>query len=318
MTPVDTSENSSFSFLVPGLQLAVDSTSLGAFKECPRKYYYSIVLGWQPSVTSVHLTWGLLLHRGRELYDHRRTAGMQHEDALEAVVLDALRATWEPAVSRGWISDLPAKSRLTLLRALVWYLDEFGANDPFETVVLANGKPAVELSFRFDSGYSTRQGEQWLLCGHLDRIATLNGVEYIIDLKSTLHALDAGFFGKFSPDNQFSLYTLAGHVAFGRKVEALIVDGVQTGVGFTRFERGIVQRPLAAVEEWLIGTGHWLRSMEDCAESGEWPMNDKSCGNYGGCLFRSVCSRSPVARETWLKANFTRRIWDPLRVRGDV
>jgi hypothetical protein len=40
---IDPSEfNTSFSKLLPGMQVAIDSTSLGAFKTCPRYYYYNI------------------------------------------------------------------------------------------------------------------------------------------------------------------------------------------------------------------------------------------------------------------------------------
>ena len=39
------------------------------------------------------------------------------------------------------------KTRFTLLRSVVWYLEQF-ENDPCETVILADGRPAVELSFR--------------------------------------------------------------------------------------------------------------------------------------------------------------------------
>ena len=35
---------------LPGtkIQYALDSTSLGNFKTCPRLYYYTNILGWQP------------------------------------------------------------------------------------------------------------------------------------------------------------------------------------------------------------------------------------------------------------------------------
>ena len=103
MTVPDTSGNTSFSRQMPGLQLAVDSTSLGEFKICPRRYYYAIVLGWQTRVESVHLTFGILLHGARERYDHRRSAGDSHDDAvafLAAVrrLSDLKPDLWLPAV----------------------------------------------------------------------------------------------------------------------------------------------------------------------------------------------------------------------------
>lgn len=310
-------QNSSFSTHLPGLQLAIDSTSLGQFKECPRKYYYSIVLGRVPAAQSAHLSFGLWLHQARETYDQKRSLGASHEEALRATVKQALRSTWDSALGRGWQSDIPQKTRLSLLRTIVWYLDELGQNDPVETIQLANGKPAVELSFRFYAeGNSELTGEPILLCGHLDRIGRLGDSLYGIDIKTTKSALDQRFFGQFSPDNQMSLYTIAGKVAFGQDLAGMIIDGVQVGAGFARFQRGLVPRSAASLDEWLVHFWFWQRQMEQSAESNIWPMNDKSCGNYGGCPYQSVCSRAPAQRAGWLNANFVQRTWDPLQVRG--
>ena len=88
---LDTSSNSSFSLLQPGLQLAVDSTSLGEFKTCPRKYLYSIILGYQPRAESPHLTFGLLLHSAREGYDHAMLQGFDHDSSLDKALDFILR-----------------------------------------------------------------------------------------------------------------------------------------------------------------------------------------------------------------------------------
>jgi len=315
---LDTSGNSSFSRLLPGLQLAIDSTSLGEFKTCPRKYLYRVVLGWTPRAESVHLTFGILLHQARELYDHLRVDGRSHDEALRQTVHRALRDTWNSDLQRPWISDHKYKNRLTLLRTIVWYLDEKAREDVLQTVVLANGKPAVELSFRFDSGLTSSTGEPVLLCGHLDRIAKLGDEAYIVDIKSTGGTLGPGFFSQFIPDNQFSLYSLAGRVAFETPVAGIIVDGAQVAIGFSRFERGLVGRSAEQLDEWLEDVSVWIGQMDEAARNASWPMNDKACHHYGGCPFRPVCSRPPGARQQWLQADYTKRIWDPLRVRGDI
>lgn len=315
---LDTSSNSSFSPLLPGLQLAVDSTSLGEAKLCLRKYFYGIVLGYQPRSESVHLTFGLLFHKAHEIYHHERVRKQSHDDALASALVHVLRATWNKELSRPWASDHKTKNRLTLVRSVVWYLDHY-EHDNIETLVLANGKPAVELSFRFDSRYVTRStGERVLFCGHLDRMGKFNDEPVILDPKTTEHTIDARWFSKFTPFNQFSMYSLAGRVAFATPVKTLIVDGLQIGVGFTRMERGLIQRDEPMLEEWTRDAFWVLRSMEAAASENHWPLNDKACDMYGGCPFRPVCSRTPVARETWLAADYKKRIWDPLRIRGDI
>lgn len=311
--------NTSFSSQLPGMQLAIDSTSLGAFKTCARYYQYTILEGWQPRDESVHLTFGLHLHKGRELYDHAKMVGQSHDDALDMALNALLVATWNPEMGRANFLGSDKKNRQTLIQTLVWYLDALGRDDPIETLRLENGKPAVELSFRFDSGFRTSGGETILLCGHLDRIGRLGLSLFVPDIKtSEWDVRSAKWLSQFTPNNQFSLYALAGKLAFAEPVAGVIVDGIQVGVGFARFHRAPVARTEAQLEEWLTEVGLWIEEMERAARQQYWKMNEKSCGNYGGCPFRDVCARNPGAREQWLKTNYTKRVWDPLQVRGEV
>lgn len=314
--PAKPTVNSSFSLKSPGLQLGVDSTSLGEFKQCPRKYQLSIIEGWQQRDTSVHLEFGIWLHHARELYESLRSKELGHEPALRAVLKAVLTWTWDPALGRGWWSDHPTKNRKTLIQTVVWYLDAVAKDDPLQTLQLANGRPAVELSFRFDSGLSSRKGETIVLCGHLDRVASLGGEMFVVDIKTTGGSLGAYFMAGFSPDNQMSLYTVAGRVVYELPVAGVIIDGIQVGAGFARFQRGPVLRTPQQLDEWLEDVSWWIRQMEACADAQHWPMNDKACGLYGGCQFRGVCSRTPGARQQWLQAAFVQRVWDPLKPRG--
>lgn len=324
--PFSLSLNTSFSQRLPGLQIAVDSTSLGAFKRCPRYYYYSIICGWRPREENVHFTFGLGIHAARERYDHLRASGAEHDEALRDVVKDLLVETWDSELKRPKFTGDSYKNRHTLLRTVIWYLDAAGREDALQTVLLANGKPAVELSFRFDSGYVAGTGEPFLLCGHIDRLVTLNDVPYVSDIKTTKSELSDFWFKQFTPSNQFSIYLNAGQIVWKVPVQGLIVDGVRVLVGSSEFKRRLIRRDAPSLEEWLQDTGLWLRRMEECAEEGSWPMNETSCGHYasyadggrGGCEFRETCSRSPKQRETWLVKDFAQRVWDPLQVRGDV
>lgn len=316
--------NSSFSASTPGLQTAWDSTSLGEFKLCPRKYQLSIIEGWQSRQQSVHLTFGLQYHAALEKYDHAKAEGAEHSDAQ----LAALRSVLVSA--HDWQSDDKYKNRHTLLRSVMWYLDQF-ADDPLETLRLANGRPAVELSFRMETDLETTAGEKILLCGHLDRVAKLGafGHTYIVDRKTTKGQLGNRYFDQYTPDNQFSLYALAGKMVFGLPVEGLVVDAAQVGIEFTRFQRGFITRTPAQLDEWYSDLGIWIQLAERYALAQHWPMNDKACNIYssfdkesgthtGGCSYRSICAKAPSVRREWLEAEFVRRQWDPLQVRGDV
>jgi len=308
-------QNTAFSPLLPTLQLAWDSTSLGLLKECPRKYELAIVRGWRNKGAAIDLDFGIFLHSARERYYHARAGGAGHDEAQRKGLDWLLTATWNAELSRPWQGD-QYKNRFTLARTYVWYCEQWGARpDPLEQVILANGRPAVEVSFRFELPYGPETGELFSLCGHLDRLVRFNSGLWVSDLKSTKHTLDASYFQQFSPDNQMSLYSLAGQVVCGERTSGIIIDAAQVAVGFSRFARGLVQRTEAQLEEWLRGLEVLLRQAEQYARANFWPQNDKACFR---CQFRPICGKTPHVREQWLKADYERRTWDPLQVRGDI
>jgi hypothetical protein len=99
----------------------------------------------------------------------------------------------------------------------------------------------------------------------------------------------------------------------------IVVDAAQIAVTLSRFERGLVEFSEYQLDEWYRGLGYYLKIAEGYARANFWPLNEASCGNYGGCPFRSVCStKSESMREAWLKAKFIKRVWVPLQTRGDV
>ena len=309
--------NSSFSSINPLLQLAWDSTSLGALKTCPRYYEYTIVRGFESRQRNVHLQFGIWIHEGKEKYDRARAGGVSHDTAVLNVVQYLLRATWDRERNRPWQSTDNVKNRLTLIRTIVWYLEEY-KDDPITTVIFSDGSPAVELSFSFDTAYKSPAGEPYLLCGHIDRLGTMNGQTFPCDVKTTKSTIGDNFFDQFSPHNQFSIYTLAAKVVYSLPTAGLVIDGAQIAVTFSRFERRTSPRSEAQLNEWYQGLRYWLDAAEKYATANYWPMNESACGNYGGCPFRKVCSKSPSIRAEWLKTDFLPRTWDPLKVRGDI
>jgi PD-(D/E)XK nuclease superfamily len=322
--------NGAFSEAMPTLQVYFDSTSLGVLKECPRKYYYRIIKGLVPAhgVLNDHLRFGILVHRAFELYDKFRARGADPQEAEIAVLRDAALATWDWDIGRPWASNVGEKNRETLFRTIVWYLAQFGEADPAETIVLADSKPAVELHFTFDlgDGYRSRlTGETFHLCGHIDRLVRWRSRVWVTDRKTTKNQLTPAFFAQFSPDNQMSVYDLAGTMIYPEPCAGIIIDAIQVGATFSRFQRGFVERTPSQVEEFLHDLHYYLSCAESFAEANYWPMNDKACGHVGwdeergtlrfGCEFREICGSDPAVRETKLAAQFERSTWDPTQLR---
>jgi hypothetical protein len=321
----ETRTNSSFSTIMPNLQTSWDQTSLGELKLCPQKYKYSIIDGYEPRDTNVHFIFGTAYHHAFELYDHLRADGLDYNEAVRETVTDTLVKTWRKDLNRPWPSDNPQKNRGTLIRSIVWYLDQF-KDDPLETVMLHDGRPAVELSFRIELGCaSALTGEPFLLCGHIDKLVNFEGKKAIVDKKTTKNTINSSFFLKFSPDNQVSAYMLAGGIILDEPVTTMIIDAAQILVNSTRFQRGVIHRTEPQLQEWLRDTWVFIAQAETYARDNYWPRNDKACGQPSldpktgevryGCPFREVCGSDPSIRPTLLAANFNRRVWDPIQPR---
>src|SRR5574338_1669041 len=73
---------SPFSTQVPQLQLAWDSVSMTTFLECPRKYQYRILEGWISRVKKVELEFGILIHKGLEIYYRLLADGLDYDAAV--------------------------------------------------------------------------------------------------------------------------------------------------------------------------------------------------------------------------------------------
>ncbi len=317
--------NTAFSKEVPGLQIAWDSTSLGLFKACPRKYQLSMLDQWTPNDTATPLVFGIRYHSALETYDKLRSIGADHDEALRGAVRRAIQDCWETNKSTGEVKRWDPidkktgktdglRNPQTLVRALVWYLEQF-KDDAAKTIILDNGKPAVELSFKMQIGVPALDGQEYLLCGHLDRLVEFTDQVYVMDRKTTKSTLSDYYFAGFDPDNQMSLYTLASRVVLQRPAVGVILDACQLAVGFARFQRAILHRTPSQSDEWLEGTIKYLQQAERYAEDGYWPMNETACSMYGGCQFRGVCKTPPETRHYILNSDFEKKVWDPLQVR---
>lgn len=306
--------NSSFSSIEPLLQIAHDSTSIKAGTKCWRYYKYSIIDGYGlAGPDNDHLVFGKVFHAATELYDRLRARGADHNDAVRGATRYALVSTWDFELNRPWVSEESTKSRDTLLRTIILYLDKY-KDSHLETLILSDGRPAVELSFRIDIEIKAPTGEHYLLCGHIDKGVIWNDTVRITDKKTTKYALDDSYFKQFTPDIQMSVYPFAGKIIFKSEIDGMIIDAAQILVNGSRFRRSLIDRSEAQLDEWFTGFLTYLKELERNIDANDWPMRETSCG-FGRmqCAFRPVCSSDPSMRQEILDQFYKKRkTWDPL------
>jgi len=308
------------------LQFAWDATSLSTFKACPRKFYYTQMLSLRGKERAAPLVFGGHLHDALERYERALHAGVPFNDAVRDTVIYLLKVTTtrvkfvnqetkkEEERLIFWTTDDTTRTRETLVRAFVWYTEQF-RNDPLKAYILANGKPALELSFRLELPLKTPNGNPYLWCGHIDKVAELQGNLYIQERKHTKQTLAPSYFDKYSPNTQVTGYIFSAAVILQRPVGGAFIDAAQTAVSFSRYARGMQNRTQDQISEWYRGTLYWIKQAEACAVDNFWPMNEESCSNFGGCPFRSVCSKDPKVRKNFLDSDFEHRAWNPLEDR---
>lgn len=311
-------------FDASGVQYAWDSVSLGLLKTCARKYFLSMVENWQPKTRSHHLDFGIYYHSAIEGYlklmaspEVQYLSNLdRHEWAVRTVIRKAMidSKDYVPGMDTRTGEPKTDKTRMNLIRSLVWYFEQFGLNDPTHPVLLSDGKPAVELSFRFSID------RDQMLAGHLDQIVQFGDHRYVMDHKTTSSTVTGAsakyFFKNFKPDNQMSLYSLGAAIAFQVPISGVIIDAAQIAVGFTAFARDMTYRTTPELTEFLNGVYSYRTQAEMHHRMGFWPMNETACGNYGGCAFRDVCSKAPTVRDRFLATNFTQdKPWNPLEPR---
>jgi hypothetical protein len=328
------------------IQFAWDSTSLGLIKTCPRLYQYTMIDGYAPKGESIHLRFGIEYHQALQEYDISRANGVPHEDAIHDVIRQLLTRVHD------WRVDTTTKAgkyknRYSIIQLVVDYLDHF-SHDPAKTYILENGKPAAELSFRFELDWGPRasaegmrnpmpkditqemkavgydpgwaSSQPYLLCGHLDRVVDFNDQLLVMDRKTTTMTPSEYYFNQFEPNNQMSLYTLAGKIVLNTPIKGVIIDAAQVLLEKpNKFIRGFTYRTPGQLMEWVHDLHIFLSTAETYAEAGYWPQNDTACDKFGGCKFRDVCSKDPAVRDRFLAADFEKlsveERWNPLKPR---
>lgn len=307
------------SFNEDGTQFGWDQTSIKLAEECLYKYKLRMLDGWRPRNTSVHLFFGGIYASCLEHYHKYRAEGLDFDDALIAVVREALQSTWiypdnnglhpVPGTGQPWVSDHNTKTRENLVRTIIWYFEQF-KDDPCQTVILSDGVAAVEHSFQLpvDNGI--------IFSGHIDRLVTYSDNVYVQDQKTTGSTITPRYFSNYNPDNQVSMYSFAGRAIFQLPVKGMMIDAAQIAVGFSRFERGFIFQDDATLNEWYDDAMFHIETAVHATRENHFPKNRGSCHKFAGCEFRNVCNKSPHVREQFLKADFEKGVrWDPLEAR---
>ncbi len=296
MTDITLGEHS-FAKYVDDKQIVWDASSLSTFASCPRYYQLGNVQGWQPRVEGAATLYGKAVHYGFEVLDTARFYGKDKDTAVSEALVGVLDDYGEQLAA----SVDNARDLECALRAVVWRAEDHW-DDNLKVAAMPDETPACEV--RFECPFP---GTEYRFSGRIDKIAKLNGELYIVDFKTTKSGLNDFYFARYSPNTQIYAYLWATRNILKLPVRGFVVDAIQSGVNFTRFGRSVFNVSDTQLAEWERDTRTALEQATKYYEDQYYPQNFGSCGNYGGCKFRSVCSRAPEHRETWLSSDFDKK-----------
>lgn len=301
------------SFLANGKQWAWDATSLAALQKC--KYFFKLkhIDGWvrKKDAGNVHLWFGKHYATAIERFHLEEAAllkeGMTREEArdraLKVAVCGALKDTWGTDTF-----DHKKKTRRTLIRSIVWY-EAHWREEKFDTYILPDGKPALELTFRLDLK------DPLVLCGHLDRVVQDHlGNLFIQDQKTTTDTISSYTSDRYKPNIQFAAYSYAGRVAFKMPINGVMVDLCSVQENYSDYKRFFVSFIEEEIDEWMVEQVALIEELWRAMDNDHFSRNLTSCHSFGtGCLFREVCSRPPSLRRNYLNRDFEQgERWDPV------
>ena len=332
---------------LPTLQLRWSATALGVAMTCWRKYFYHYILKLRNPERSADLDWGTFIHESLAVFDEVIYAGGTEGDATDAAVRKAMELTEvvrlvsscrecgqelpeglglrpvgeqrcpkcnisvvdkvnRPEQERIvlWSSDNTAKTRATLLRAVANYADDLAVIPP----LVLPGSPVAEVGFELEpvDGFTVYGRLDGLIEGDYGPRSA-----WIRERKSTKSALSKYYFSTFAPHVEVSVQSLAAREgwagAAGFRIQGVMIEAIQTGVGFTRYGReriAVSEERTAEFKKTLTrlwGDAKRNAEADDTALSlrtfpereAAWPMNESACYN---CHFRGLCAKAPSVR----------------------
>lgn len=264
----------------------LDSTKLGSYMECPRKYFYNYLLGWQiESHERNHLVFGQAFHAGMELL---RCSDYSAE---------AVKAAWERFLSfyrEQFPEETDAlqgnKTPAKALEAYTNYAVDY-ANQPIQTLyteVAGTAPVQDDVCMHFKIDFIGRGPD---------------GIRF--DDYKTGSRLDQNWMKQWSLSHQMNFYN---HVLLCLFPVEEIECGYVTGFFFYKdsvaIKPVVVRKSPEMLEDWLLQTQHYLRHLardfEKLSATNEeqlvmeaFPKNTMSCSKYFGCPYMDLCAAWP-------------------------
>lgn len=272
-----------------------DSTAVKTFKECPRKYFYRMVLGRtkpEGEWASV-FAWGTSVHKFLEVLYETGDSG--------AATMAAIKL-WKPVTKETFAFQ--TKERLIKIFA---HLAQFHDNEKSSNNMKILGiEQPFNLRFKDDN----------IIGGRFDQIVNWNGRVWIRDWKTTSKMIQYWKKG-LDPNDQAIRYIYSmSSLHFGQDdngypnkvIDGVIFVAIQSMKSVDcKIESVTIGKNISQIRRWVDDQVFVHKAMSACREEDMWPMHE---GNCGFCDYQLVCTQSSESgMEHMLKTQYVLSPW---------
>lgn len=295
----------------------IDNSKINDFKTCPRKFFYSHVLGWRHESPNVHLVFGSAWH---EAMEHLLLNGYEQISLMEA--FDKFLAYWRQYFSPDQDEMFPNKNPDKAFERLAQYTG-YGPYkrdlENFETLYTEiAGSISIDetrkLYFRMDGLLKNRQTgkirsrehktgtgaymwqDQWLLSGQVGTYSHVLNCLYSLDEVDGIEMNGCFFPKRKSPPKPEEVF-LRFLIKKQKEQMQVWLDNVL--YYFMEIEREYELLSLASEDDQVLQA---------------FPLRDTSCLNYmRRCEFHDFCMAwpNPLRRCDEPPIGFKQEFWDP-------
>ena len=285
----------------------IDSTMLVAWRACNRKWELEFGENLAPDGKSVDLHFGGAVAAGLEAA--RKAFYLEGKSEAEAnnIGLNAALIYW----GNFQAPDGHAKNGNSLLLALDGYYRQWPfSSDPLKPMIFSPDKAGIEFTFACPTPVEHPDGGHIAYGGRFDMLGILEGVNHIVDEKTTGRGFSSNWSQSWNFRNQFIGYVWGCH-NYGIPVAHVLVRGLSILKTKMDFTQAIVTVPDHIIERWYNQVIRDLTMMVQQWKQGYFDLNiGDTCSSYGNCPFLPVCTAQTPSE--WYTM-YSERNWDPLK-----
>lgn len=300
--------------------LVLDHSAVKLFKECPRKYFWRIVLGYIPPTSQPFFIFGTCYHKFREVLtkEYIRLVTIEGQSKTDAqlnagpIALQVAINLWKKS---GYTPDPSSKWGFLTLQRLIdtctyaykfWIKEQ---NMGIIEVLLTEQAFQVQLP---DGSFTN---------GRFDEVVRWRNELWGRDFKTSSKKPE-WFKRALEPNDQSVRYTYAESLLTGERVKGQIIEMMyndkDTGRGKDKKQNGPEIHPFTVeynefqMNQWLEGeTQFWRPQINKARELDLYPMSENNCSF---CDYHNICKRaSEFSMKIHLKQHYKVEPWNNLK-----